>query len=79
MEKSPLSQKVLSASVVGGSIVVTGAGTGRPLFIAYALGVWVFLRVGDPILGALGDGVAHKVRRWLAEQPAKTDVTAPPT
>jgi hypothetical protein len=54
-------------------VTVTGAGIAalatdaadKPLILAYAFGALVLVRVADPLLAALGDELAARVRRRL--------------
>jgi hypothetical protein len=60
--RSPVQGKPLSALLASGSGIFAAAATGEPMLLVYALGAWIIVRVGDPVLGALGEGLADKVR-----------------
>jgi hypothetical protein len=67
VSKSPLEGKALAGLVASGASVLAVSATGDPLLLVYTTFSWVIVRVGDPILGALGEVLAEKVRHWLAE------------
>lgn len=67
-ESSRPSGKSLAALAGGGAAGIVAAGAHDPLLLLYGFTSLVIVRVADPVLEALGKGLASKVRAWFEEE-----------
>jgi hypothetical protein len=65
VEESPPTGRSLAALTAGGGGSLVAGASDEPMLLAYAFGALVIVRVADPILSALGEGLAEKVRTRL--------------
>jgi hypothetical protein len=62
VEESPPTGRSLASLIAGGGGSLVAGAADEPMMLAYAFGALVIVRVADPILSALGEGLAEKVR-----------------
>lgn len=68
IERSPVRGTTLATVTGAGAAALATDLADKPILLAYAFGALIVVRVADPVLAAVGDELAGKVRRLIGGQ-----------